>query len=200
MSLSTYSELKASVANWIDRTNLTEQIPDFIKLAENRIFADKRSRIPPLEKKVVLEADSEGFTRIPTDYLEGISVFCDDVPLQRISLDQLMSYTAQSGTPRYFARHTYMFKFFPTPTSANQLELIYYYQPEDLSDTNATNVMFDQAPSVYLYGALVEAAKYLGADGSRWEEGYQTGLNKLLEHSRGAEFSGSIPVMQAGYA
>lgn len=199
MSLSTYAELKTSIANWIDRQNLTDQIPDFIALAEKRIFSDQRSRIPTLEKKVVLSVDSEGFAGIPSDYLEAITLLCDDVPLSRISLSQLRNYTSRSGTPSYFARERFMFKLFPMPTSANVINLIYYRDPGNLSDTNTTNIMFAQAPSIYLYGALVEAARYLDADGSRWEDGFQTGMNKLLEHARNAELSGSVMQTANGY-
>ena len=38
MSLANYDGLKASVANWLNRTDLLTEIPDFIELAENRIF------------------------------------------------------------------------------------------------------------------------------------------------------------------
>ena len=34
MPLSNYSELQASVADWINRDDLTDQIPDFITLCE----------------------------------------------------------------------------------------------------------------------------------------------------------------------
>ena len=199
MSLSTYAELKTSIADWIGRKDLTDQIPDFISKTEKKIFHDYRSRIPPLEKRVVLTVDDEGYAGIPSDYLEGIAVLCNDVPLSRIDLSQLQSYKTRSGTPAYFARERYMFKLFPMPESGSQVEVIYYHQPDDLSDTNTTNIMFEQAPSLYLDGSLVEASKYLDSNGSRWEESFQTTMNKLLEHSRGAEFSGSVPQMANGY-
>ena len=199
MSLSTYAELKSSVADWLARTDLDSVIPDFIGNAERAIFHDSRSRIPPLEKKVVLQIDSEGFAGIPSDYLEGITMLCDDVPIQRISLAKLRGYGSQSGKARYFARETYMFKFFPIPDSSYQIELIYYHQPDALSDSNTSNILFAQAPEAYLYGALIEGAKYLGQDESRWQERYQTALNKLTEHARAAEYSGATPVMASGY-
>jgi hypothetical protein len=37
MSLTNYSDLKTSVANYLARTDLTDQIPDFIRLAEYRM-------------------------------------------------------------------------------------------------------------------------------------------------------------------
>ena len=199
MSLSTYAELKSSVADWLARTDLDSVIPDFIGNAERAIFHDSRSRIPPLEKKVVLTIDSEGFAGIPSDYLEGITMLCDDVPIQRISLAKLRGYGSQSGKARYFARETFMFKFFPIPDSNYQIELIYYHQPSALSDSNTSNILFDQAPEAYLYGALIEGAKYLGQDDSRWQERYQTALNKLTEHARASEYSGATPVIASGY-
>lgn len=199
MSLTTYGELKSTVADWLARSDLDAVIPDFIAIAEKAIFHDKRSRIPPIEKKVVLPIDSAGFAGIPSDYLEGIAMLCDGVPLQRVPLSKLLSYTDQSGKARYFARETYMYKFFPIPNDDYQIELIYYHQPDALSDSNPTNVFFAQAPEVYLYRALIEAANYLGKDPSHWEIGYEKALNKLIEHASEAEYSGSIPVVANGY-
>jgi len=34
MALTTYTELKASIADWLNRSDLTAAIPDFISLAE----------------------------------------------------------------------------------------------------------------------------------------------------------------------
>ena len=43
----TYSGLKASVADWLKRTDLTSNIPDLVKLAEARIARDFPRRHPP---------------------------------------------------------------------------------------------------------------------------------------------------------
>ena len=49
MSMTTYDGLKASIANWLNRTDLATEIPDFIELAENRIFHEVR--VPTNEKQ-----------------------------------------------------------------------------------------------------------------------------------------------------
>ena len=36
MAIGTYDELKTAVANWLDRDDLTDRIPEFISLAEAR--------------------------------------------------------------------------------------------------------------------------------------------------------------------
>ena len=45
MSLSTYSEIKTSIANYLNRDDLTSVIPDFISLTENRLDRELRVRV-----------------------------------------------------------------------------------------------------------------------------------------------------------
>jgi hypothetical protein len=42
--ITNYTDLKATVADYLARTDLTTQIPDFITLAENRLRRDLRLR------------------------------------------------------------------------------------------------------------------------------------------------------------
>ena len=42
MALTTYTELKASIADFLNRDDLTTVIPDFITLAESQINRDVR--------------------------------------------------------------------------------------------------------------------------------------------------------------
>ena len=37
MAIGTYSELQTAVANWLDRDDLTDRIPEFIALAEAKM-------------------------------------------------------------------------------------------------------------------------------------------------------------------
>jgi len=37
MAIGTYAELQTAVANWLDRSDLTDRIQEFIDLAEARI-------------------------------------------------------------------------------------------------------------------------------------------------------------------
>ena len=40
MAITTYAELKSSIANWLNRDDLTSVIPDFISLTEAGINRD----------------------------------------------------------------------------------------------------------------------------------------------------------------
>ena len=44
MALTTFAELKTAVANWLDRSDLDDRIPEFIALAETRHRRDFKIR------------------------------------------------------------------------------------------------------------------------------------------------------------
>lgn len=202
MSLTTYSGLKASIANWLNRTDLTSEISDFIELAENRITHELR--IPAIEKTIILNVSSNGYATLPSDYLEAKDIFWNYEPLDRITPAQLYRMVDRSGSPQYFARETYRLKFFPTPTvtESDEMRMIYYYDPGRLTDAAPTNVLLALAPELYLFGALTQAASFLGTDMAQrdaWEAEYQTALQRIVSHAREAEFAGGTPMISAGY-
>ena len=115
MSLTTYDGLKLSVADWLNREDLTSVIPDFIELAENRIFHELRA--PINEKTADLTLGEDGYASVPSDYLEVKDLFWNYNPLSRVSLTQLHSYIDRSGVaPEVFAREQSKFLVYPNPT------------------------------------------------------------------------------------
>jgi hypothetical protein len=200
MSLTTYDGLKLSVADWINREDLGGVIPDLIELAENRIFHELRA--PINEKTADLTLAADGYTIIPSDYLEVKDLFWNYTPLSRISLTELHSYIPRSGQPpEFFAREQSKFLVFPNPTqvAGDTLRMIYYFTPEHLSSTVTTNSIFQTAPELYLYATLVEAANYLGSDSSRWEGAYQSAMGRALQHAKTSEYAGATSLVQSGY-
>ena len=53
MSITTYSELKTAVANWLNRDDLTSVIPDFIALTEADM--DRKIRHWRMEKRATVQ-------------------------------------------------------------------------------------------------------------------------------------------------
>ena len=199
MSLTTYDGLKASIANWLNRTDLTSEIPDFIALAEDRL--SQEVRVPTIEKTAAVILDANGAVTIPADFLELKYAFYNENPLERVSLTELRSSLITSGDPVIFAREArkFIFQPIPTMTTTDKLNLIYYKNVPVLSALNPTNELLEMAPQLYLYSSLVEASNFLGSDPSRWETSYQSALSRLLLHARTAEFAGSTPQILSGY-
>jgi hypothetical protein len=199
MALTTYNELKSSVADWLNRTDLTAVVPDFISLAEAQIERTLRTR--QMIVRATASIDSE-YSAVPADFLETKSIKLNTnpvTPLQFESVDALDSmkgtmYLA-NGKPLYFGIVGGQIRVLPVPDSTYTAELTYYAKLSKLSSTNATNWLLTQAPDVYLYGALMQAAPYLKDDAriTVWATMYTRGLEELqVADDRGATSGGSI--------
>lgn len=201
MSITTYTELKTAVADWLNRDDLSDaRVTDFIQMAENRIF--HVLRIPPMEKYANLTTDSEGKVTVPGDFLEAKDVLFNAKPLERISTTEFYARDAAQGTPISFMRETVYLRFWPTPGSGNAVKMVYYALPAALSDSNASNAVFAMSPELYLYGALVAAGTYLGVPVEKlqvWSESFNDTIKRLMDNARQAEVSGSTATVANGY-
>ena len=66
MALTNYTELKASIADFLNRDDLTAVIPDFITLAESGMNREVRHWRMETRKTAVLDTQ---YTALPTDFL-----------------------------------------------------------------------------------------------------------------------------------
>ena len=79
MALNTYSALKTSIANWLNRTDLTDEIAnDFIKLCESDFNAKLRIRQMEQFDDVTINAERvtvpTGFLAVRSFYILSTSV------------------------------------------------------------------------------------------------------------------------------
>lgn len=167
MSISTYSELKTAVANFLARTDLTDQIPDFIQLAEARMSRELETRSQEKRATATLTADDE-YVALPTDLREVREVKLNTSPntvLEYRSPTALDSqFTGAGGKPQAYSIVGNEIKFRPIPDSAYTAEIVYIGSLDALSDSNATNNILSRHPDAYLSGALAEAYVYLMDD------------------------------------
>jgi len=167
MSISTYSELKAAVANFLARTDLTAQIPDFIQLAEARMSRELETRSQEKRATATLTANDE-YVALPTDLREVREVKLNTSPntvLEYRSPTALDSqFSGAGGKPLAYSIIGNEIKFRPIPDSAYTAEIVYIGSLDALSDSNATNNILSRHPDAYLSGALAEAYVYLMDD------------------------------------
>jgi hypothetical protein len=164
MTISTYAELKTSIANFLARDDLTEQIPDFIQLAEGRMNRELETREQEKRVTATLTVGDE-YVALPTDMREIRQVKLNTNPIVNLSyfspvgLDK--SYGSNStGKPRGYSVVGKELKLRPVPDSTYTAEIIYIGNLNSLSDS-ATTTLFSRSPDLYLYGALTEAYTYL---------------------------------------
>lgn len=178
MAITTYSELQTAVANWLDRTDLTSRIPEFISLAELQL--DRTLRARELISRATATLDEE-YEALPNNFAEMQRLYITNtspkIELTGMAPTALVQrYPAtDAGRPVAYAIVGTELQFAPKPdsTSTYTIELTYFSKVSALalSDSNTTNVVLDQHPDVYLYAALLEGAKYLMDDRgiARWK-------------------------------
>jgi hypothetical protein len=199
MALTTYTELKTSIGDWLNRSDLTTAIPDFISLAEAQIERTLRTRQMIVRANASFDAQ---YGAVPSDFLETKSLKLTSTnpqtPLQFLSIDALdneaANYTA-SGKPKFFGVVGGQFRIVPTPDSNYTTELTYYAKLTKLSSSVASNWLLASSPDIYLYGALLQAAPYLQDDAriQTWATLYERALNDLqTADDRGASSGGAL--------
>ena len=167
MSITTYSELKTSVANFLARTDLTAQIPDFIQLAEARMSRELESRSQEKRATASLTANDE-YVALPTDLREVREVKLNTSPNTVLEYRSPTALDSQfgggTGKPQAYSIVGTEIKFRPIPDSSYTAEIVYIGDIDALSDSNATNTILTRHPDAYLSGALAEAYVYLMDD------------------------------------
>lgn len=199
MALTTYTELKSSLADWLNRQDLTSTIPDFISLAEAQIERQLRTRQMIVRATATIETE---YGALPGDFLETKSLKLNTNPITALQFEtvdalDVMKATQylSSGRPKYFGIVGAQIRVLPVPDGSYTGELTYYAKLSKLSSTNATNWLLTQAPDVYLYGALLQAAPYLQDDARIpvWSSLYQAGLDQLqIADDRGSTSGGAL--------
>jgi hypothetical protein len=96
-----------------------------------------------------------------------------------------------SGEGVYYCVTAGQIEIFPTPTGTS-LNVYYVGKIPVLSDANTTNWLLDEAPGVYLYGALSQSAPYLKDDERLiiWSTLYTNAVNALNMASQDAKWGG----------
>jgi hypothetical protein len=164
-TITNYSTLKSTIADYLNRADLTSQIETFIQFAE----ADLNTRLRCREQIVRAEATSSAeYVQLPADWLEAINLHIvgGQQPLRYVTLDEAdiinkeQIYTA----PHFYSLMNGAIEIIPEPSDDIDIEMIYYSKITSLSDVNTTNWLLTKAPDVYLYGALTHAAPFLMDD------------------------------------
>jgi len=186
MALVNYSDLKTSIADWLNRSDLTATIPDFITLAESGFNKEIRNR--KMIKRATATIDSQ-YSAVPSDWLQTVDFVIETNPVVTLEfitnekLDKLRETYTSSGTPKFYTIVGQELEVLPVPDSATLTgEITYYSKIPNLTDVNPTNWLMNSSPDIYLYGSLLQSAPYL-VDDSRiavWSSLYQK-LVKDLE-------------------
>ena len=197
MAITTYDELQASIADFLNRDDLASVSTSFISLAE----ADMQRKVRHwrMEKRANAVLDSQ-YSAIPADFVEVIRFHITDNgtnPLELTSQSELLQLKAQSrdtaGTPSFYALTAGELEVYPVPDGEYNAELYYISSIPALSAINTSNWLLDHYSDAYLYGSLVHSAPYLQDDARTqvWAALYQNAVDAINAESEKSKFGGS---------
>ena len=190
----TYDELKTNIANFLNRSDLTNQLDFFIDATEAEF--NRRLRVKDMIKRATATADAQ-YISLPTDWLEAINVQIDSnefTPLFQQSIESLDVYRKSinniGNQPVYYALVDNTIELAPTPDTSYTLQLTYYGTIDALSDSNTTNFISTGYPDAYLYGALKHASIYLMEDDrvALFTQQFEKALEEMRLEQEKAEF------------
>jgi hypothetical protein len=180
MSLVTYTDLQSAIGNWLARADLSANIPDFITLAEARIFYgsdDPNFPSPPLRLRAMEQITDPtvyqtvagtATVALPAGFVEARAVSLNTSPIADLDFVTQKQLNAAwvgtvTGQPKVYTFQGDSLRLGPTPDAAYGVVLSYYKRFDPLA-TTPTNWLMANAPGVYLYAALLEAQPFIMND------------------------------------
>lgn len=211
------TELKAGVAEWINRDDLSDaRIESFVRLGEEQISLFLRSRFNKVSYVAYL--DTTGRIAIPDDYQElvlmrpvgtwdgddiGSAVTATQAPLVPVSYQSLASYDSFFGSPApiNFAETPDASAWALYPTGYFVIEVNYYADLTTVTDVVLPQ-LFLRHSGMYLAAALVEYENYLklkDAERGPWRDKLNAYITRLNADRRATELSGGTLVTRSPY-
>lgn len=194
MAISTYAELQTAVANWLDRTDLTTRIPEFIDIAESRF--KRKIRHWRMEKRATADTvAAQNTLEVPSGFIEMRALKINTSPINVLEFlppNVFYDGNVSNGTPTHYTVQGDQVVFYPTPDSVYEIEMG-YYTFDDLSDSNTTNWLLTYHPDIYLYSSLLQAEAYILNDQRipLWKAALDESLKELHKEDNSARWNGT---------
>ena len=173
-----YTQISEKVADWINRGDLSARIPDFIELAEERM--NRALRVRQMERSLAATAITDNLITPATDVIDVKALWVPNyerTPLKPQGLESVIAGGYQ-GTPTLYAWDGADLRF----DGAGDVQGVLYVRIPALV-TATTNWVSEGSWSLYLFGALLEAALFVRDDvaAQLWEGRF----GQVLDEVRG---------------
>lgn len=192
MTITTYAELQAAVADWVERSDLTTRLPTFIANAEAKVNRVLRERQQQGQSTASVDT---ALSALPTDFREVITVQARASGAEPYSKldpapsDVVATYdddAGLTGRPRFWGLIGDQILLYPTPEQAYTVLLTYFKKVPALSDAATSNWLLVEGPDVYLDGSLAafyEWDRDFEAANRYWQK-FDAGLAEIMSQRR----------------
>ncbi len=191
------------MARFLNRDDLTTDIPNFIQEAEAMLRIEVRARLlVDMSPFAVVAGDEQSL--LPSDFgsMNEVTHIGPNYygPIDTIPLHEIGEYLrrARTGNPCVAAvisdGSSNRLKWAPVPDAALSLQLSYWAKLSPLSTTKPQNRWLTEYPHLYRLAALVIASPFLREDErvSMWAQQYENALDKIDEDIENRLFGGTL--------
>jgi hypothetical protein len=153
----TYAGLQTSLANWLNRDDLTTtEIPEAIAFAEREF---QRSVFCPEREVTTTLTATTNTVALPADFWGVKTIYVDaatDTVLNRLTSPELHAKYPTTGTdtPLDYAIEGENLILGPTPSASTSIKLTYFQTIPALSNSQTTNWLLTDHPDLYLDGSM----------------------------------------------
>lgn len=189
--MTNYTTLLASIASWLNRSDQTANIPDFLTLAESAIADDVRLQ-GMIVRSTLSTVAAQDYITLPADWLEFVYVKVDGLPLEYMPADRLRAASLQTGALKNYSIEGGRLLLTPTPDGIVSVDISYFAKLPALSGT-ATNFLLTRWPQIYLYKSLANGFRFLmdGPHADYWDAQYAAEVAKAQSADKAGLSSGS---------
>jgi hypothetical protein len=208
MAISTKAELHTAVSNWLNRSDLTSRIPEFISLAEAAFNRNLRTR--DMLSRSTTSTNAQ-YVALPSDFLEMLNVELTSTdPPKRLlyatsdrSDDFRQQKSNKVGVPVYYTIEGSAIQLNPTPDISYTIQMSYYKDIPALSAVadSGDNWLLVTHPDIYLYGTLVQASPYLmdPQSAQMWDGLLARAMQELRISDDNSRYAGGTLTMKPKY-
>lgn len=199
-AITNYGELKTEIANELNRTGYTNEIPGWINRVEG--YVNRHCRLPIMQSVASGSLSSSSLT-LPSDHLETINLIINDGDCwHKVSRNTYADVKAQgsSGFPKGYSEDGTTITVGPGPDSTYSYELHYYSEFTEFSSDPDTNWVLDNIPELYLAGSLVHANRFLKDSEmlAVWQAEFNRAYAEIKTYENSVRFpGGSLQVVSA---
>jgi len=199
----TYTQLQDAIKDFAENTetSFTNNLPIFIRAAEDRIFALVDLELFRKNATSTLTA-TDPYLSVPGDYLAPFSLQLTTAGSEDFLLLKDVNFVQQynndagaNAAPKYYSVFDVdNFILSPTPDQAYTVELHYYYRPASITAGvgAGTSWLSENAPNALLYGSLVEAYTYMKGEADMmqlYEQRFAQEIQRLKDLAEARENS-----------
>ncbi|MEZ0602939.1 hypothetical protein ACAX43_12410 [Paraburkholderia sp. IW21] len=191
LSFDSYDDFQNVVATYLQRANLTAQIPVFIELAEARL----KTLLQTLDQQIALPYSvtpsvGTNVIALPSDFGAMLHATYDDCELNYVSPEQIDKRKWNQYAQEYtITGNKLILQTYVDGTS--ELTMYYYATLLGLSDANESNWVLEDYPNIYLYATLFEAVTYIKDDEEMQK--WQGMLSEAVTEAQQASRIGNVP-------